>query len=303
MTDLASHMSHPEVVAKTSIRALTSIEARRYMGRLAIWVGLAGTIALMVGRGPKPDESWSGETYVNVVPLNFLPLTIGAFIAALRIGGTDRAASPAGVAEGAPLDADQRSLARLAGLVVPVTLSIVVVIVVAIASRVEGGFWIGEAPRRTNSALHSFVELMQPPLLITVAGASGVALGRTFRRRAPSMVAGAVFWYLAFGLSWAFNIAGGHALAAVQLQPMRINLPRTTDPTLLPADWFVTTPNEYDGWQRMLVHLPTVFWHNVYLLGFAILWGGFAIRRARPALGGLGVAAIGVSAQLIVSPF
>ena len=51
------------------------------------------------------------------------------------------------------------------------------------------------------------------------------------------------------------------------------------------------------------MHLPTVVWHNVYLLGFAILWCGLAIRRARVALGGLGVAVIGVVAQLIVSPF
>ena len=303
MTFLAPLSSHPVLVGNRSIRALMSLEARRYRRRLTMWIGLAGTIAFMVRFGPNPNDSWSGQTYENAVPLSFLPLTIGVFIAAVRIGATDRAANPAGLAEGAPLDADQRNLARLAGLVVPITLSIAVVITVAIVSRIEGGFWIGEAPRRTDSALHSIVELMQPPLIIAVAGASGVALGRTFRKRALSMIAGSIFWFLAFGLYWAWNIPGVHALTVVQPQPFRIELPSTTIPHLLPADWFVSRPNEYDGWQRMWVHLPTVVWHNVYLLGFAILWCGLAIRRARVALGGLGVAVIGVVAQLIVSPF
>ena len=305
MTTLASLPSRAVVgPEKTSIRALATIEARRYLRRLSMWIGLAGTIAFMVLLSP--NDSWSGQTYVNVVPLSFLPLTIGVFIAASRIGGTDRAASPAGLAEGAPLGAEQRNLARLAGLVVPVTLSILVVVGIAIVSRIEGGFWIGEWPRRTDSALHSFVELMQPPLVIAVAGASGVGLGRTFRRLAPSMIAGSILWFLAFAFSWAWNNPGLHLVALVQTQPMPIDLPANTDPSLLPAGWFVTTPNEYDGWQRDWVHLPTVVWHNVYLLGLALVWSGLAIRETRGgrlALGGLGVAVGGVAAQLIVSPF
>ena len=306
MTSLDSLTAQDEAVRRTSIRALVKIEAKRYLRRLTMWIGLAGTIAFMVRFGPNADDSWSGQTYVNTVPLSFLPLTIGVFIAALRIGGTDRAASPAGLAEGTPLSAEQRNLARLVGLVVPVALSILVVVGVAIVSRIEGGFWIGEWPRRTDSALHSFVELMQPPLIIAVAGAAGVALGRTFRRLAPFMVAGSVFWFLAFGFSWAWNNAGLHALAPVQIQPMPIDLSVTTDPNLLPAGWFVTNPNEYDGWQRAWIHLPTVVGHNVYLLGLVFVWSGVAIREtrgSRVAFGGLGLAVAGVVAQLIVSPF
>ncbi len=306
MTALDSLTPQRQLARTTSIRALARLEARRYVRRLALWIGLAGTVAFTLRSGANVGDSWSGQTYENAVPLSFLPLIIGTFIAALQIGGTDRSANPAGPAEGTPLGAEQRNLARLAGLVVPIALSILVIIGIAIASRVEGGFWIGEAPRRTDSALHSFVELMQPPLLVAVAGASGVALGRTRRRLAPAMIVGSVFWFLAGGFYWVWNIAGLHSVALAQVQPMRIDLPSTTDPLLLPADWFVSRPNEYDGWQRIWVHLPTVVWHNVYLLGLALVCSGMAIREARGArlaLGGLGVTVVGVVAQLLVSPF
>jgi hypothetical protein len=295
----------PAARSGASLRALSSIEAKRYLRRVTVWVGLALTVVLMVIPGPSADESWSGQTYENAVPLSFFPLTIGVFIAALRTGGRDR--TPATIlADGAPLDADDRAFARLVALVAPVALSAVAVVAVAIVSRIEGGFWIGEAPRRTDAALHSVVELLQPPLIVGVAGASGIALGRTFKRLTPTIVVGSTLWFLAFVLYWVWNNAGLHAIAPAQLQPMRIDLPTTTKIFEVPADWFVNAPNQYDGWQRAWVHLPTVAWHNVYLLGVVLLWSGLAIRKARGglvALGGCGLAVAGVAAQLIVSPF
>ena len=297
-TSSANHVS-------VSLRTLITIEAQRYFRRWTIWIALALTILFMARLGPIPDDSWSGQTYENTVPLSFLPLTIGVFIAALRTGGRDRSANPAGLAEGAPIDGDQRAIARLAGLVAPVALGILTVIGIAIVSRIEGGFWIGDAPRRTDAALHSFIELMQPPLIIAVAGASGVALGRTFRRLAPSLIIGSILWFLAFGFYWVWNNAGLHAVAAVQTQPMRVNLPISTKIYELPTSWLLSAPDQYNSWQREWVHLPTVAWHNVYLLGVVLIWSGLAIRETRGgrvALGGLAVAFAGVGAQLIISP-
>ena len=42
---------------------------------------------------------------------------------------------------------------------------------------------------------------------------AGVAIGSSVRSVWPSMIVGMAFWFLAFGLYWAWNNAGVHAFA------------------------------------------------------------------------------------------
>ena len=66
-----------------------------------------------------------------------------------------------------------------------VVISVLGVIVLALLAKVRGGFWIGDPPRRTDSATHTLLELLQPPLLVAIVGAAGVAIGPNGSRPPP----------------------------------------------------------------------------------------------------------------------
>ena len=291
-----------ETMTSASIRTLGWIEARRYLRRISIWVGLGVTVLFLL----LPSQGWSGDSYATKGVGAFSPLILGVFIAAVRTGNRDRRGDASPLAEEAPLDASNRAVARLLGLAAPVGVCVITVIGVLIASRIEGGYWIGENPRRTDSAQHSFLELLQPPLLVALAGAIGVAAGRALRHVLIAIVAGGVFWMFAFVGSWAWNTQPLHTIAVIQTQPITIDLGPGIVAEQLPTNWLANAPDEHDAnWRRELVHLPTVAGHNLYLLGLLGVASGLAVRGLwgrRLAFGGLAAAVAGVAIQLAIMP-
>ena len=287
---------------RPSIRTLGRIEARRYLRRVSLWIGLGVTVLFLL----LPSEDWSGSSYETKLVLGFAPLILGVFVAAVRTGNRDRQGDASPLTEEAPVDADSRAVARLLGLAAPVGLCVITVIGVLIASRIEGGYWIGDPPRRTDTAQHTWLELLQPPLLVALAGAIGVAAGRAVRHATTVIIAGSVFWGFAFVGSWAWNVPPLHAFAMLQAQPMTIDLGPGIDAQQLPTNWFASAPSEHRAnWARQLVHLPTVAGHNFYLLGLLGVATGLAIRTRwsrRLAFGGFAVAVAGVAFQLAVMP-
>ena len=147
-----------------------------------------------------------------------LPVNAPARITHLAFTLGEGDASP--LAEEAPVDGGDRAYGRLLGLAAPVGLCVIAVITVLIVSRIEGGYWIGHDPRRTDTAQHSGLELLQPPLLVALAGAIGVAAGRAIRHATTVIIAGGVFWLFAFIGSWAWNVQPLHTIAVIQAQPM-----------------------------------------------------------------------------------
>lgn len=286
-----------------SIRALSIIEAGRYVTSPSLWIGLILSVCFVV----LPNNDYSGQAYGDWIPLSVGPFAFGVYLAALRIGGRDRRTDRPALAEESPLDASERTIARLMGLTVPILIALLGVIVLAIVAKVDGGFWIGDPPRRTDRATHTMLELLQPPLLVANLGAAGVAIGRSVRRITPAVIIGFAIWFTFVLLWWAWNIPGLHVLAPVQLQPLSIPLGGVTDPNALPTGWLVDIPNEHNAlFRRQVVHAPTVLGHHLYLFGVLGLWSGAAIRHSfgrRLMVGGLIVAAAGVAFQLGVSPF
>ena len=285
-----------------SIRTLSWIEAKRFLHRISVWVGLGVTVLFLLLR----SQDWSGSSYETKAALAFAPLIIGVFVAGVRTGNRDRQGDASPVAEGAPLDASERAVARLLGLTVPVGLCIVTVIGVVIASRIEGGYWIGDAPRRTDSAQHPWLVMLQPPLLVALAGAAGVAAGRAVRHALTVIIVGGVFLFFASGLYWAWNTRPLHTIAVIQIQPMTVDLGPGIVAERLPTNWLADAPGQYDAnWRRQLVHLPTVAGHNLYLLGLLGVASGLATRGfwvRRLVIGGLIVAVAGVAFQLAIMP-
>jgi hypothetical protein len=93
----------------------------------------------------------------------------------------------------------------------------------------------------------------------------------------------------------------------IQTQPIEVPIgPASLDPLTLPAGWLLSSPGQYEpDWARVIVHVPMAAWHDVYLIGLALLGAGFAIRRRRGrwlvAAGALAVL-VGIVAQALVAP-
>ena len=267
-------------VGRSAIVELARIESFRMLRRVSIWIGFALSVLLAVtyARG---QEDWSSQKYQSLVPFAAYPLTMGAFVAGVRSGNRDRSHGRPPLAEEAPLDGDARAWARQASLIVPVAMAVMLMAVIGVASRIEGGFEVGVGPLRTDSAVHSVFELAQPALVVAVIGAAAVAVGRAVRRSGPAIVVGMVFLFFAIGVYWLWNDHFVYTTALVQVQPMGFD-------------------------RREVVHTPTVILHDLYLIGLAALFVGLSLRkgpRPRLVVGGVAVAVVAVVAQLAVSPF
>jgi hypothetical protein len=289
-------------VAWPHVLQLATIEARRYAMRVSVWIGWAATVAAAALTHP----DWSGGSYENAIPLSFATMVPGVYVAGARTGSRDIDGDLPPLAEESSIEADDRLAARLLGLVMPVGLALLTTIGIAVVSRIEGGFWLGETPRRTDTALHSPLELLQPALMVALAGALGVVTGRAFRRPLLAIVAGGFAWFVLFPAYWIWNAPPLNVLVPAQTMPLRVPIDDVGSIRDLPADWLVAYPTQYeDDYVRDLVHLPTVAFHNLYLLGLVIVVGAAAGREYRRVLRRAGVVLVlvGIIAQLAVSPF
>ena len=265
---------------RSAVMELARIESWRMLRRVSIWIGFALSVGLAVtyARG---QQDWSSQKYQSLVPLSIYPMTMGVYVAGVRSGNRDRSHRRPPLAEEAPLDGDARAWARLASLCVPVAMIGLLMTVIGAASRIEGGFWVGDGRFRTDAAVHGPFELLQPALIVAVVGAAAVATGRAVRRSGPAIVIGMVLLFFSGGVYWLWNDDFVYTTALMQVQPI-------------------------DVAGREVVHTPTVMLHDLYLIGMAALFGGLSLRtrpRARLAGGGAAVAAAAVVAQLAVSPF
>ncbi len=289
-------------VAWSSVRTLAAIEARRYATRASLWVGWAATV--LAAATQRTD--WPGGAYESVIPMSFSFMVLGVFVAGARTGSRDADRDLPALADEAALEGGDRLAARLLGLAMPVGLALLTTLGIAVASWIEGGFWMGEGSRRSDTALHSALELLQPTLLVALAGAVGVVAGRATHRTVLVIIAGVFVWMLMFPLYWIWNSPPLHVLAPVQTMPLRVELHDVVSIDETPAGWYVEYPNDYGRtFARDLVHMPTVALHDLYLIGLILIVGAAAGRAHRHTLRmvGIGLAVAGVAGQLAVSPF
>ncbi len=282
-----------------SPRALAVVEVRRQLHRPIIWIGFVLTIVKLA----TDSTNWSGGNYADKV-IGFMPLVLAALFCGYATSSRDQRQM---LVEDAPLGPNDRTFARLVSVTVPVVMSIMIVIGIAIVSRIEGGFWIGDEPRRTDIALHSILELFQPPLFVALAGTFGVAAGRASRSRAIAiMTFGTLVWFLSFPGYWVMNSPPVHVLALAQIQPLSIRLEPGVIPEQFPSSWLVEAPDEFSGvWQRQLVHQPTIAGHYLYLLGLIAVAVGASIRTRtgrRLAISGAVLVLGGIIIQLALMP-
>jgi hypothetical protein len=263
-------------VGGKSVLALAGIEARRNLCSPLLLVVLVFSALSLVNMN---GADWSGGTYA-MLPLYFVPLAAGTFFLGLRSAGRDHRTDLPPLGEDCALDETVRTAGRLLGLVVFPAIAAAGVLVVEVASRIEGGYWIGDAPWRTDTALHTPFELLQPIALVAFAGAAGVAAGRRFRHRTPIAVFGGVMTFLLWSAWWAFQWPPMFVISLVQTQPIS----RWAGASSFPDHWLVSYDDYEHIWSRQYVDQPLIGGHVLYLVGLTVLCVGSALRVRRGAV-------------------
>jgi hypothetical protein len=288
---------------RRSIVELARLEARRHLTGAALWLGLLGFVYVVLGT---LDMDWQSSVY-SAFPRMFLPLAAATFVAAIRSGGRDRHADLPPLAEDAPLDDNGRAIARLLGLAPFLAVTMVLVIAIETGIRIEGGHWMGNPPGRTDTAVHTIPELLQPIAMVLLGAAAGVAAGRKFRQRAPITVLGLILAFIMGMLWWAFQVIPMAYVTLIQTQPVgEFAGSAGTNPTTFPEHWLLQN-DDYEGvWTRVYVDQPMIAGHVVYLLGVAAVCMAGVVRGRlgrRWLWIGVATVALGLFVQLAATGF
>jgi hypothetical protein len=262
-------------VERSSILALARVEARRNLRSPLLLVVLVFSVyeAWAMSHGPE----WSAGTYANL-PLYFVPLAGATFFLGLRSAGRDHRADVPPLGEDCAVDETARTAGRLLGLAICPAIAVAGVLAIAVGSRVEGGYWIGEGNWRTDTALHTPFELLQPVALVALAGGVGVAAGRRFRHRNPVAVLAGATTLLFWGVWWAFQSAPMFVVLPVQIQPISRWAASPPGPVSFPDHWLVHYDTYERIWLRQYVDQPLIGGHVLYLVGLTVLCVGSALR-------------------------
>ena len=294
-------VARPRVTGRRpgAVGQLARMEGRRMLRHPAPWIGLV----LMVWwtSGVVGQQQWSSADYQNLA-VSFAPLLLGVSLASMSAFGREHVP----VADGAPLEPERRSLARLLGGLPLVGLVAVVVAAGGVWLRVRGGVGLGDEPGHTEHAYFSLPELQQPVLLGCLAVGLGAAVVHVVRKRLVASVVLFLTWFLVGATYWLFS-GVAEWLTPVQVQPSFVRVgPWDADPSRFPSDWLLSAPGQYqDYWARMVVSPSLAAWHDVYLVALTLLTVAVAVpgrlRRRLLAVGGL-LAVGAVLLQATVAP-
>jgi hypothetical protein len=282
---------------------LAGLEARRHLRNPVLWFGVVVTV-YSTWRSSMID--WTAGPY-SAFPVDFVPCAWALFVLGTLSGGRDHLAGLRPPPTVATASGDDRvAAARLLGLLAPLAVVAAVVLGVVIMMRLEGGYVIGEATWRTDSAQPTLPEIAQPVLLAAACGAAGVAVGRAVRFTFLAVAAGTLVLFT-FGLiSWAWQWTPAVYVAPVQHQPFSVAVPGGSLANA-PSDWWLSSPGEFQrDWQRLVIDPTVAAGHDLVLLGVAAAFAGWAVRRAVGrglAVAGLALATVGVVVQVAAAPW
>ncbi len=282
-----------------AVGQLARIEGGRMLRHPAPWLGLAGTA--WFGSGVF-EQDWAAAQYEGLVAA-LAPLLLGVSVAAI----SSFARGDVPVALEAPVGRAAQALARLLGGLSLVALVAAVTGAAAVWLHLRGGVRLGDEPGRTDAALYTLPELLQPVMLAALAVALGAALVRVLRSPLGASVAAFVVWFLLGTVYWALDHTALLWVTPVQVQPVSVPVgPATTDPGTFPASWLLSAPGEHqEQWIRLVVSPALSAWHGLYLVALTVLLGTAVVpgRLRRPvALGAGALVVVAALAQRAVTP-
>ena len=278
------------------------LEARRGVRSVWLWVGVAAATWSVVAAG---DGAWQADTYQRLQSSS-MPIALAILVIGLNAGGRDHHDDRPPLAEDAALDADRRAAGRLLGMGAPCAVGALWAVAVFLFVRAEAACgWAthpgGPTPRCTAwpRCSNRSCSSRSPRRPGSRSAGRAVTGSRSWSARSASHCS-----------AWSPGPSSRHRcgyVTPIQTQPIEVYIgPTGLDPSTLPADWLLSSPDQYEAyWARVIVHVPMAAWHDVYLIGLALLGAGLAVRRRRGrwlvAAGALAVL-VGIVAQVLVAP-
>jgi hypothetical protein len=286
-------------VQRLAVAQLAWIEGGRMLRHPAPWLGLATTAWFASGVF---EQDWAAAHYEGLLA-SMAPLLLGVSVAA--ISSAARGQVP--LAVDAPVGRTARALARLLGGLALVALVAAATGAGAVWLHLRGGLRLGDEPGRTDAAVYTAPELLQPVLLAALAVVLGAVLVRLLRSPLGATIAAFAVWFLSGTVYWVLDHSVLLWLTPVQIQPVSVPVgPPTTDPGTFQASWLLSSPGEHqEQWIRLVVSPALSAWHDVYLFSLVLLLGAAVVpgRFRRPvALGAGALLVVAVLAQRAVMP-
>ncbi|HEY0890233.1 MAG TPA: hypothetical protein VGE38_11535 [Nocardioides sp.] len=279
------------------VLALARHELRRTLRLRWLLPALALTgLVFEEWRGP---QQWNGERYGYWFTI---PAVLGVAASLLAAASFHRERTA--VAEASPAGEAERCLARLLAAAPLVAVTAAVVAAQAAYIWSIGGLDLGDEPGRTLRAYPTLPELAQPVAVTVLGIAVGAAVGRRVRHRATAMLALVAGWLPVTFTYWAFQAPVVAPFSVLQSQPVDVPL-GNGDPVDHPAQWLLSAPNDYQvGWDRLVVSESLAWWHDLWLVGLAVVVLAAAVPRGRRQLVVVGgTLAVGAAvAQFLVYP-
>jgi hypothetical protein len=269
----------PDRVAPTTLLALSIAEAKRLLRHPVLLAGaaLAAWLSLRLWGHGEPVQDWETQNY-TIFLLTWAPLYLAAFIAANTAALRERESTTAEMFRSAPTRYSDRTLALLAAGLVPTALAAVLAAIQLGVIAHAGGITLGnQAVQLTPTA----VEMALVPATTAAAFTAGVALARTIKSRAFGAILAAAGIYMFFVMFWVFGWFPAWFLApyATALRPVDLGQDISANDL---ARWpVIRSPETYDShWYAIVREIGIVGWHNVYLIGLALLLAAYAVWRS-----------------------
>jgi hypothetical protein len=269
----------PDRLAPKTMLALSLAEAKRLLRHPVLLAGaaLGAWLSIQPWLHGEPAQDWETENYHTFL-LPWAPLYLAALIAANTAALRERETTTAEMFSSTPTRYSERTLALLAAGLVPTALATVLAAIHLRVIAHVGGITVGNQLVQLTPTV---VEMGLVPATTAAAFASGVALARTVRSRTLGVVFGAITTWLTL-MYWVFAWFPAYLLAPFTTSLRSVDLGQEMSVDELTNLQMVNAPSYHEEarWQVLVRDAHLVGWHNIYLIGLALLLAAYAVRRS-----------------------
>lgn len=270
----------PDRVTPKTVLALSIAEAKRVLRHPVLLAGaaLGAWLSIRPWLGGEPAQDYETQNYTTFL-IYWAPLYFAAFIVANTAALHERETTTAEMFRSAPTRYSERTLALLAAGLVPATLAAILAAIHRSVIAHAGGITVGNQFVQLTPTV---AEMALVPATAAAAFACGVALARTVRSRAFNAILAAVTTFTFFLGFWFFAWFPGYFLAPYSTSLRTVDLGQHLSMDELTKMQIVSAPSYHeDAHLQVLVRDPhLVGWHNVYLVGLALLLAAYAVWRS-----------------------
>jgi hypothetical protein len=226
----------------------------------------------------RPTRPRLGNANYETFLLPWAPLYLAAFITANTAALRERETTTAEMFRSTPTRCRERTLALLAAGLIPITLATVLAAIHLSVIAQTGGITVGNQAVKLTPTV---AEMALVPATTAAAFASGVALARTVRSRTVGVVFGAITTWLTL-MFWVFAWFPAYFLAPYTTSLRSVGLGQDLTVDELTNLQTVNAPSYHEEarWQVLVRDTQLVGWHNLYLIGLALLLAAYAVRRS-----------------------